>query len=335
MGGAGDGAARANAMTTAIIRKRHAAYQTAEQVILDLVKRATGQQPVAREKIVRGYDSEVYLVRTIQGDEFVVRIRHHGGAPFEQEAWAIAQCRALGVPAPEVLLVETTSDEHAREVMVQRRVPGHALSDIEHDLKPAQRAAVWAQAGVALGAIHSIHVGGFYKRNADGEWDFPDWDSISAQSIADRASEMPLLIGAGFTPTEADLMLEIHKSGLAQFPIRQPVLCHGDFLPGHLFFDDELTLRGVIDFGEFQGSGPILEFANLNMCRPDVDLRWLQRGYSNQGLFDATFPVQLLTTKVGLQIGNLAHFIRQRNSEAAAPIMLGLRALLREWEAYA
>jgi hypothetical protein len=79
-------------MTTDILKQRHDAYQTSEQIIFDLVKRATGQQALAREKIVRGYDSEVYLVHTSNNSDVVVRIRHHGGAPFAEEAWAIAQC---------------------------------------------------------------------------------------------------------------------------------------------------------------------------------------------------------------------------------------------------
>lgn len=107
-------------MTTDIIKQRHDAYHTSEQEIFDLVKRATGQQAIGREKIVRGYDSEVYLVHTRQSGDVVVRIRHHGGAPFADEAWAIAQCREVGVPAPEVLLVETIAiEQHPREVMIQ------------------------------------------------------------------------------------------------------------------------------------------------------------------------------------------------------------------------
>jgi len=32
--------------------------------------------------------------------------------------------------------------------------------------------------------------------------------------------------------------------------------------------------------------------------------------------------------KIGLQIGNLAHFIQQRNPQEAAPIIAGLREVL-------
>jgi aminoglycoside phosphotransferase (APT) family kinase protein len=318
-------------MTTEIIRQRHAAYQTSEQIIFDLVKRATGQQALAREKIIRGYDSEVYLVHTGSNSDIVVRIRHHGGAPFADEAWAIVQCRAVGVPAPDILLVETiTIDQHSREVMVQRRVPGRALSEFERDLAPDQRAAIWRQAGAVLGAIHSIHVGGFYKRHPDGSWDFPDWESVSEQSLIDRASEKPLLIQAGFRADEVDRLLQMLADGQALFADEQPVLCHGDFLPGHLFVDDDLKLCGVIDFGEFQGGGAILDFANLSMDCPDVDLAWLQPSYGNPRLFDDTFPARLLVTRVGLQIGYLAHYIRQGNEQEAAPLIQGLRETLRE-----
>jgi aminoglycoside phosphotransferase (APT) family kinase protein len=321
-------------MTTTIINQRHAAYQTSEQAIYELVRRATGQEGISREKIVRGYDSEVYLVDTRQGDRFVVRIRHHGGVSFEQEAWAIGRCRAVGVPAPEVLLVETMAlDGNTREVMVQRRVPGRALSEIEGDLTPEQRAAVWRQAGAALGAIHSIPVGGFYRRHADGSWDFPDWDSMWQTPTDERASERPQLMQAGFTWADVDLMLDILQVERERFPVEQPVLCHGDLSPGHLFVDDDLNLTGVIDFGEFQGGGPIVDFANLSMSCPNVDLAWLQRGYGNQELFDGAFPTRLLVAKVGQQMGYLAHYIRQGNAEEAAPIAAGLRESLREWRA--
>jgi aminoglycoside phosphotransferase (APT) family kinase protein len=300
-------------------------------LIFDLVRRATGLQATGREKIVRGYDSEVYIVYTRPGDDVVVRIRHHGGAPFADEAWAIGQCRAAGVPAPEVLLVETIAiDEHQRDVMVQRRVVGRALSEIEGQLTPEQRAAIWRQAGAALSAIHSIRVGGFYKRHSDGSWDFPDWKSISERSIIDRTAEKPLLMQAGFRADEVDQLLQMLVDGQALVVDEQPVLCHGDFLPGHLFVDQDLKLCGVIDFGEFQGGGPIVDFANLSMTCPHVDLAWLQAGYGDPKLFDQTFPARLQTAKLGAQLGYLAHYIRQGNTQEAAPLIAGLRESLSE-----
>jgi aminoglycoside phosphotransferase (APT) family kinase protein len=320
-------------MTTDIIKQRHAAYKTPDHIISDIVKRATGQAATAQEKLAHGYDNEVYIARTRAGD-FVIRIHHHDGAGFAEEAWAIEQCRAAGVPAPEVCLVETlTLDDRPHEVMVQRRVPGRALSEIAPNLQRAVLEQIWRQAGATLGAIHGIKVGGFYKLRPGGRWDFPDWESMA--QAGDRGSERPLLLRAGFSEQDVDLMLSILKVEEQDFPTRQPVLCHGDFLPKHLFVDDQLRLTGVIDFGDFQGGTPLVDFANLSMSCPDVDLAWLRRGYPNQALFDETFARRLFLTKAGMQMGYLAHYIQQGNAEEAAPIAAGLRASLREWEAFA
>jgi hypothetical protein len=67
------------------------------------------------------------------------------------------------------------------------------------------------------------------------------------------------------------------------------------------------------------------------MSCPDVDLAWLRRGYGNPQLFDGEFSVRLLATKVGLQIGYLAHYMRQNNPQEAGPVAAGLHESLREW----
>src|SRR5262245_11888282 len=93
-------------MITDVIRQRHAAYQTPDNVISDILRRATGHDAIVLEKLMRGYDNEVYIVQTRAGGDFVVRIHHHDGAGFAEEAWAIEQCRGVGVPVAEVYLVE-------------------------------------------------------------------------------------------------------------------------------------------------------------------------------------------------------------------------------------
>jgi hypothetical protein len=40
---------------------------------------------------------------------------------------------------------------------------------------------------------------------------------------------------AGFRADEVDQLLQMLEAGQALFVGEQPVLCHGDFLPGHLF----------------------------------------------------------------------------------------------------
>ena len=322
-------------MTTPLMQQRHDAYQTAETFILNLVTEATGQQAVSREKITQGYDNEVYRVCTDQSEVFVVRIRRYGGAAFEQEAWAIDQCRQVGVPVPEIYLVTSqVIEDQACEVMVQSKVPGRALSTIQSKLQPDDLARIWAQVGEALSLMHRIQVGGFYQRHADGQWDFPTWETIVQAAQRDRMAELPLLMMAELTAEEIDTLAAILNDWPAALTDPQPVLCHGDLGPNHLFVDSALKLTGIIDFGEFQGGQPILDFAILAMHCPEVDLAWIQQGYVNQALFDSSFPARLVHNQITLQIGYLAHYIRQSNTVEVEAAIPQLRAALAKWKEY-
>lgn len=56
--------------------------------------------------------------------------------------------------------------------------------------------------------------------------------------------------------TTAPFMIDMIKRYRDEFPCRQPVLNHGDYLPGHIFVDEALRITGVIDFGMYEGSPP-------------------------------------------------------------------------------
>src|SRR3712207_6455761 len=108
-------------MTSEIVRQRHAAYRTPGRVLFGIVQEATGQRAERFEKIVRGYDNEVYGVTMRRGRSFIVRSRRHGEISFREEAWALEQCRRAGAPVPEVCLLTTRLlGDAPREVMVQR-----------------------------------------------------------------------------------------------------------------------------------------------------------------------------------------------------------------------
>ena len=326
-------------------QQRHANYQTPESTVFDLIQRATGKTPIVRTKIVQGWDNEVYNVHTDDDAEWIVRIQQHGTTGFEQEIWAIEACRAAGVPVPEICLIDQIegpdSGYHDNDslrthsVMVQKRVPGRPLLEVQAGLSEQQLANVYRQVGAALGKMHSIQVGGFYKMNADGEWDFPDWESLSQAARRDRAAERPKLIQAGFRSQDVDALLELGEYYQREFACDYAVLCHGDMEPDHLFVDDDLTLTGIIDFGEFHGGTPIHDFAILNMAEPQIDLMWLRAGYDNDALFEARFAERLLLHKLGWLMGYLAYLVDSDNHEERKAVAASLREALNEWKAKA
>src|SRR5437867_3361479 len=157
------------------LESRHAAFSTPTEVVFDAVRQATKQTPVSRRKVMKGNDGESYFVATAQGCEFVVIIGRSGSG-LEGEAWALTASRAAGIPVPEVLLI--THLEHvdpSPELMVQSKVPGQPLAELLPQLEAELQQNVLSQMGQLLAQLHAIRTQGFYKRYANGSWDFSNW----------------------------------------------------------------------------------------------------------------------------------------------------------------
>lgn len=316
-------------MPTDFITQRHAAYHFPQSLIFDLIHQVTGDEPIDQEKLVRGYDNEVYAIQTRQGSEYIVRIQQHGEIGFAEEQWAIEHCRAVGVPAPEICYVGAlTVGDQGKSVMVQRRIPGRPLTEVYGTLKPTELAHVFRQVGAVLSKMHSIQVGGFYQRHSDGSWDFPDWASIDQANRRDRTAERPQLLAAGLHEAEIDALFAIT---LDQAPPveRQPVLCHGDLEPDHLFVDVDLTLTGVIDFGQFQGGLPIVDFARLSLDCSPAEMAWVQEGYTNKAFLADNFDQRLRRERLNFLSGYLAHCVRIADHEEVAIVVATIREMLQ------
>lgn len=318
-------------MTNKIVEKRHETYTTPEDVVFEIVKNATGNNPVKREKIVKGYDNEVYSIETEQGNNFIVRIRRFGEVEFRQEAWAIEQSKNAGVPVPQVFFVGNipTKDGANLEVMVLEKLDGDSLANIRQTIDDANLRKILVEAGKILAKIHSVKSGGFYQRHENGEWDFSDWEREMDSSIKDRSGEKELILSAGFSPSDFDFMIEMMKKYKTEFPCTQPVLNHGDYLPEHIFVGKDLRISGIIDFGMFQGAPPIHDLAYLSFEEPKLDISAIKEGYSNKALFDDNFEMRLNLHKLGLQMGHLAHNIRIGDNTQAQTISGELRKTLQ------
>ena len=293
-----------------LLQRRHKRFQTAPETIFNLVARVTSHPPLGYQKIVKGYDSEVYLVQTDQQD-FIVKIKRFGEVSFKQEAWAVNQCLAAGVPVPEILLLETVElPDGEHEIMIQPKLPGRPLDELKDNLQPDQLTYVLNQAGEILSQIHEIKVEGFYHRSESGQWDFDSWQSLTQSMYDDRSQERPLLLQAGLTAKQFDILIAAVKRYQTEFDCPQPVLCHSDFLPQHIFVDQQLKISGVIDFGEFQGNHPVADFAYIQFEAPWVDLDLLKQGYRNPAIFDQRFDLRLLLHQIPLQIDTHAPSLR-------------------------
>jgi len=313
------------------LKRKHAAFQTPEEVVLEIVARATGEKPVSRTKLMRGNDNEVYVVATASGTAYVMRIQRAGEIELQAEAALIEEARKAGAPAPRVYLASVLEHEGEQlEFMVQDRVPGRPLGEVEAGLSEDDWARVSRDAGRALGQIHSVRAGGFYMRHADGSWDFPDWQSVMDSTLRDRGSEKEWILAAGFSDDEFAQMMRLIERYVMEFDCPEPVLCHADFLPEHIFVDDELRVCGVIDFGMAQGGHPIHDFATLAMVRTGLTPERVLIGYPASDFVRDRFDLRLHLHRLALEMGFLAHHVRIQHYPEIKENTRGLRETL-EW----
>lgn len=292
------------------LQQLHTQFQTPRELIFDLVQKATGKSPTDLTKIIKGYDSEVYSIKTESGERYIAKIRHYGEVSYEEEEWAIDLCSKEGVPVPTILLRDTIDikgKEH--EVMVQEELSGKPLAEVRSNLSEHEMNTVLENAGAILSKIHSIHVSGFYHWDQNDNWDFKTWKDLTDSLIKSRRSEKSLILKAGITETEFKRAMQAMVEYQTDFSCEQPVFCHGDYLPEHIFVDDDLNITGILDFGMYEGSHPIHDFAFISFEAPGINLDAIKSGYTNKGLFEDRFDRRLLLHKIALQLGHLAHAV--------------------------
>ena len=198
-----------------------------------------------------------------------------------QEAWSYEQCRAKGLPAPEVFKVDQSCSKLPAPFILVEKVKGIDLRTA--GLEPEKRDPFLIKIGEAVKVMHTIPVEGYGQLvvapdgSVRGKYD--DWETAALAAVE------PGLAKLEGNPHFNNDLLELartivsdHKNILAT--LEEGKLLHGDLGLVHFYGDlktDELT--GMIDFGECKSGDPVWDF---------VDFRWkyvrtILKGY---GLLD-------------------------------------------------
>jgi aminoglycoside phosphotransferase (APT) family kinase protein len=299
-----------------------------------MVRGATGVAAAVPQyctRIVEGFDSEVYAVRLAEYPRALIVKIERGDAEvsLDQEAWALGAARGAGVPVPEVLHVGQLVDAaQSLTYLVETQVPGQSLARrLSIRAEPDWRAA-FERVGAVLARLHQVWVDGFWKRRSTGEWDFPTWEAVMASTLKNRETEWRELRDSGFTAPEVERVFAGITRYATDFPCRTPVLCHGDLLPEHVFFDDTGRLTGVIDFGMYFGGDPVSDLAVIRMATTDAQVDAIVRGYSTGAALGPRFQLHLHLSLLTTQLGYLLHHMRLPDHPDTAGYADGLRSTL-------
>lgn len=291
--------------------------------IAQVVQDACGSSPKHTERITAGYSNEVHRVDTEDGQTVIYRASWYNQEHtphFEDERWALEQCKKVGVPAPDLLYLNHDFEGHPkRSICVRSFVPGQMLHTLlgesaisEDDFHDALR-----QLGEWYGRLHTVSTEGFGPLDGVGRGKYADWrtaylDGWDHERLMQAAKNAEIDFGL---IEEALQLLESHAHlGDAV----TPVLLHWNFNLQHLIMRQN-KLIGLIDFEYCQGGDPAQEAGwyeptlsgwldGLNEHkRPTVPTAPLIEGYQRVQKVDDAFWVRAKWLNFSGRVNGLYH----------------------------
>ena len=298
-----------------------------------LVSQACAEGVTASKRnLGSGRAREVHEVVTASGARLVIRGEAHESNGLDQETWFLARARQAGVPVPEVVwLGAAETPAGPKTVMVQTAV-AWPLSIMLPGMSAGQRRSAAHSCGQVIARLHSVPVDGFYRRHADGSFEFADNAALQAADLANRLDNLRWLAGAGLlTQAEVRRVEGLLPETVAARGDGPAVLCHGELFPDHIFVaageDEAVTVTGLIDFGDACGGRPLDDLALLCWEWPEVDRAALAAGYG-AAPFWTDRGRRLALSQLRMLIGYAAHDLRAGQPAGAQGYLAGLKAVL-------
>jgi aminoglycoside phosphotransferase (APT) family kinase protein len=240
-----------------------------ERYIPDLIRRATGATPTRLLPVPTVPDTIVYEAELPAGSVIFKAIDADGRDPdgIGLEAWMCATVRALGVPAPQVLAVDTSRDALPSSYFIMEKASGQALST----LPAAEQHTFLRQAGAHLRQIHSVRIDGFgwldeqhYRQRGVVRGREPTWRDAVLKDV-DASLAYFRHTGALETPFIDSIERVVELAEPLLCAITGGQLMHGDVGELHVWVDAVRTeITSFVDFGERCAGDPIWDFLQFD-----------------------------------------------------------------------
>ncbi|HET6874313.1 MAG TPA: aminoglycoside phosphotransferase family protein [Acidimicrobiales bacterium] len=186
----------------------------------------------------------------------VVKIADPGG--LAAEAHVADLVRTLGVPAPEVLAVD--SDHELGAYMIMRQVEG---SPVDGDDR------VFREVGAQLRVVHETELDGFGWLGHLAPQRLAGRASSWTESITRGVGGLDPVVGAGLFPAEMRdaIGAAVGRHREVFDSVKRGRLVHGDIHPRHVF-TDQGRLSGIIDWGDAGAGDPLFDLGRLLRADP-------------------------------------------------------------------
>lgn len=313
------------------LEKSHESFTSPEELVSEMIQKATGAELVERRKIIEGEVNEVYDVTTSEKQNVIVRISRSEYPSFETEEKVIRLVRMVGVPAPKVLLIEQISLEDKKLTFcVEEKIQGEPLKDLMGSMDNEMLKSFISEAGRILSKINSVTVEIF--GSLDGSNSFKTWSDFifNLESKREKIINAGKIVGAD--KTLIDKAFSLLRENEALFNIKEAKLLHGDFSPKHLIVHDN-KIVGVIDFEGAKGGDPVRDIAWASYFYNDsFPIEWLTEGYENKELFDKDFDLKMKLYRLHMSLDLLEYFQADKNISGMTYAKRRLGEEMKNWE---
>lgn len=287
---------------TAFLDQLHAQFAAPRPAVIELIQRVCKDRVEAVERLIHGDENEVHRATLSGGSTVYLRIGKPDSPAIRlyREAWAMEHARQAGVPVPDVLTVERiASHKGERHAMLVAAADGQQLRGRLPAMSPGQRASVMRELGSVLATLHTVPMPGRGIPDDTGSW--PDQTQHLRRHLENVLAACDRLGAAGLTDTEIQQARDLVQQASQDADGRQkPVLCHGDLSPDHVFVDEELRVRALIDWGLWSAGTAVDGLADVAMRNTAADFDAVLKGHS---LDAATDPALRRGISRALMIG--------------------------------
>ncbi len=312
------------------LQTRHNKWNTPPSLINEYVRKATGGAIAQANRVVIGLDNEVYDVTSDKKHQFIVRISHKDNHRFEGERWALNAARKVGVPAPQVLLIEQAAyDDTTVTFCIEEKLPGKPLDVLLKDGLNSDLNKAIDQIGEVLGKLHSVKVDGFGYLQPDGKGEQTSFAEIMLMAN-ERQAELYEAAKKWNVPIKnITAGLELLNKNRELYQFNTPVLVHGDLGQKHILVEGD-HISGIIDMQDCSGNHPVIDFVIWDAYWSErIPTSKLMASYGNKSLFadsyDALFHLVLLRESL---IMLMVHAQRE-NPNGIQGFITGLERALR------
>lgn len=190
-----------------------------------------------------GHAGLTFGVTFSQRRDFVLRlappgVRRQGNTDVYRQVPLLRALGSAGLPVPAVPFAEAGEATLGTPFILMERLPGRTFFIWQPDITFAcwDTSTIWLQAAEVLRRLHAF----------DWRRDLPEWEP--PRPLAEDVTRWDKVLAKTPDPAWVERGQRLRDRLLATLPqTRHLGLCHGDFQPGNLLFDNG-RLTGIIDW---------------------------------------------------------------------------------------